>query len=162
MRPVIKFICCAALMGALLPASAWGKTELNLWKFSPFRYGSCGFCGDFVGFDENENRGEFTNFNLYYQDGYYTATLKGPAGTTVTLFGGQDYRADRGYLVIVKKDSSTVKIDDLEAFAPGRWVEQEAREGSSGAVSVYYQSSPNFKSNVASVKWGQWWSGATP
>ncbi len=154
MKSFYRPLALLAFLIIFIPATAWAKTELNLWKFSEYRYGACGFCGEFVNFSENENRAEFTDFNLYNQDGYYTAVLTGPMGTTVTLFGSQDYKTERGYLTLVKKDDALVEIEDLESFPPGTWVDREAKEGISGAYSAFYQPFPNFKENVASVKWG--------
>ena len=138
-------------------AFASSTAELNLWKHDPFFYGPCGHCGDFVRFKENKDRSSFTDFNLYNQSGYYSAVLYGPRDTTMTLFGGMEFKTDKGYLIIVKKDDSVVQIENLEGFTPGEWIDIEATKGWSGAFSVYYQPYSQFKNNIASGKWGKWW-----
>lgn len=141
-----------------ITSSAFGSSlaELKLWKHDPFFYGSCGHCGDFYRFKPNRDRSNFTDFNLYLQSGYYSVVLDGPARTVVTLFGAQNFNTKRGYLIIVKKDDSIVQVPDLEDFDPGQWIDQDAKEGWSGAFSVFYAPCKNFKNNVASVKWGKW------
>ena len=121
----MKFFKNALILLALLSfpilAFSSGKTELNLWKRNANLYGPCGHCADFVNFSENENRKDFSEFNLYDQDGYYTVNLTGSAGTMVTLYG------DKGF-----------------------------------AYSVFYRPNQNFKTRVASVKWGKWGTGSNP
>ena len=159
----MKFFKNALILLAVLsfPVLAFssGKTELNLWKRNDNLYGPCGHCADFVNFSENENRKDFSEFNLYDQDGYYTVNLTGSAGTMVTLYGDRGFDTDHGYLVIVKKDDRMVEVEDLEAFAPGQWVDINTQEGS---YSAFYRSNQNFKTRVASVKWGKWWTGSNP
>jgi hypothetical protein len=159
----LKKILAVFLLSAFA-SSALGSTraELDLWKYDPFLYGKCGHCGDFYKFKPNKDRSKFTDFSLYLQTGYYSAVLHGPAGTMVTLFGRQNFKTQRGYLIIVKKDNSVVQVPDLEAFAPGRWIDEEAKEGTSGAFSVFYSPYQYFKNNVGSVKWGKWWTKLPP
>ena len=132
------------------------KTELNLWKFNEFWYGSCGFCGEFIALREDENLSSMTDFSLYNQDGYYTVILKGSSEIIITLFGANDFSTEQGFLSITKRDDKTISIDDLEAFRPNTWVEVEAKEGVSGAYSAYYHPYPRFKNNIRSVNWGHW------
>ncbi|KMP11515.1 hypothetical protein UZ36_04270 [Candidatus Nitromaritima sp. SCGC AAA799-C22] len=140
-----------------LPVTASQKAELNLWKFDEFMYGPCGFCGDFITFYEGKDISQFIDFSRYYQSGYYTVVLTGPAETTVTLFGAVDFATDKGFLIIIKKDDALVEIEDMEAFSPDTWVHVEARERVSGAFSAYYHPYPQFKNNIASGNWGRWW-----
>lgn len=132
------------------------KAELHLWKKDPFLTGTCGHCAEFVNFAENDDRGEFTGFVLYFQSGYYYADLTGPAGTTVTLFGEQDFHTEKGALIIAKKDGLPVHIEDIEAFPPSAWVERPAADGALGSYTAFYIPYSGFKNNIASVKWGKW------
>ncbi|GJL79428.1 MAG: hypothetical protein NPINA01_24170 [Nitrospinaceae bacterium] len=157
MKQLVPWTLAVLLTGFSSLAFASSTAELNLWKHDPFFYGSCGHCGDFVRFQENKDKSDFTDFNLYNQTGYYSAVLYGPEKTTMTLFGGQSFATDKGFLVIVKKDDTVVQIENLEAFTPGEWTDVEAKQGWSGAYSVYYQPYPQFKNNIASGKWGKWW-----
>lgn len=157
MKSLIHWILVILLTGFSTLAFASPPAELNLWKHDQFFYGSCGHCGDFVRLKENKNRADFTDFELYNQTGYYSAVLYGPESTTMTLFGGQKYATDNGYLIIVKKDDTVVQIDNLEEFTPGQWTHVKAHKGWSGAYSVFFQPYPLFKNNVQSGKWGKWW-----
>jgi hypothetical protein len=157
MKPLIHWTLAVLLTGFSSLAFASPPAELNLWKHDPFFYGTCGHCGDFVRFKENKNRADFTDFELYNQTGYYSAILYGPENTTMTLFGGQQYATDKGFLIIVKKDNTVVQIDDLDQFTPEKWTHVEAQKGWSGAYSVFFQPYPLFKNNVQSGKWGKWW-----
>ena len=158
---VKKSHCCLVFLTVLFflatPVMATQKAELWLWKFDEFLSGKCGWCGDFVTFKEGENRSSLSDFSLYYQDGYYAVSLKGPSKSTITLFGTEDFTTKQGFLIIIKQDHKTVSIDDLEAFIPETWVEVEAQEGVSGAYSAYYHPYPSFKNYIRSGKWGHWW-----
>ena len=140
-----------------LLATASQKGELNLWKFNEFLYGRCGWCGEFVTLREGKNLSSMTDFELYDQDGYYSVTLKGSSQTTITLFGANDFSTKQGFLIIIKRDDKTVSIDDLEVFSHDKWVTIEAKEGASGAYSVYYHPYSRFKNNIRSGNWGHWW-----
>jgi len=157
MKSFIHWTLVALLTGFSFPAFASPAAELNLWKHDPFLYGPCGHCGNFVQFKANKNREEFKDFNLYTQTGYYSVVLYGPANTTMTLFGEENYRTDKGFLIIVKKDDTVVQIENLDEFPPGKWVDVKAQKRWSGAYSVYFQPYPLFKNNVRSGKWGKWW-----
>ena len=159
----LKKILGVFLLSAIAsPALGSTQAQLDLFKYDPFLYGKCGNCGDFYRFKPNKDRAKFTDFSLYLQSGYYSAVLHGSTGTMVTLFGRQNFKTQRGYLIIVKKDNSVVQVRDLEAFTPGRWVEEKAKEGRSGAFSVFYSPYKYFKNNVGSVKWGKWWTKLSP
>ena len=139
------------------PVVASQKTELKLWKFHEFLYGTCGFCGDYVTLKEGKSLSSMTDFYLYLQDGYYEVSLMGSSGATITLFGANHYSTEQGFLVIIKRDDKIVSIEDLEAFAPDTWVKVGAKEGVTGAYSTYYHPFPRFKNNIRSGKWGHWW-----
>ena len=162
MNSLKKILVVFLLSLIATPAFGSARAELDLWKYDPFFYGKCGFCGDFYRFKPNKDRSRFTDFSLYLQTGYYSAVLHGSAGTMVTLFGRQNFKTQRGYLIIVKKDNSVVQVPDLEAFAPGRWTDEKSKKGKSGAFSVFYAPYKNFKNNVSSVKWGKWWTKLPP
>ncbi len=152
---------CIVLFILMLPTTAMASSNslLELWKKSEFLYGSCGHCADLISIKNNKDWANFLPYDLTTRDGYFTANLKGPAGTSVTLYGQEGYREDRGYLIIIKKDDSRIEIEDLEAFAPGKWTEVDKEEG---GYSVFYQPYQNFKTFVSSVKWGKWWDGTAP
>ncbi len=136
-----------------------GNAQLELWKRSEFLYGPCGHCADLITIKNNKNWADFIHYDLSASDGYFTANLNGPAGTSVTLYGLEDFKENQGYLIIIKKDDSAIEIEDFTAFAPGQWTEIDKEAGS---YSVYYQPHQNFKSSVSSVKWGKWWNGSSP
>ncbi len=152
---------CIIFFILLLPTTALASSNalLELWKRSEFLYGPCGHCADLISIKSNRDRADFLPIQLRTRDGYFTANLKGPSGTSVTLYGQEDYRENQGYLIIIKKDDSRIEIEDLEAFTPGKWTEVDKEKG---AYSVFYQPHQNFKTLVSSVKWGKWWDGATP
>ncbi len=129
-----------------------GKAELLLWKKDPYFTGACGHCAELLSLNEKEDKADFGGYNLEHQSGYYFADLIGPAGTAVTLFGGRNYRVDRGYLTIVKNDDLPVHVEDLETFAPNAWTEVP-RYGKIGAYRVFYRPYSGFKHNVASIRW---------
>jgi len=111
-----------------------------------------------IGKDIADMRRDFRN---YFCEGMYTLTLDGPAGTVVTLFGNFNFGEEGGYLVLKKKDDKMIWILHLEDFPASRWVTQEATS-KSGSFEVYYQPAPNFRRNVSSVRWGEWWSAGLP
>jgi hypothetical protein len=121
-----------------------------------------GNCDDLFYVDSGEDVANMSReFPYFYCQGMYTLTLDGPPGTTVTLFGNFSYRQERGYLVLRKKDAQKVWILELEEFPGNQWSTVEA-EPKSGAYEAYYYPAVNFRRNVSSVKWGQWWSGTVP
>ncbi|MFQ5673635.1 MAG: hypothetical protein ACE5G9_11110 [Nitrospinales bacterium] len=156
MKTIAHYLTLCVFLLVSGPALGSPKAEINLWKRDPFLYGPCGHCADFINLRENENCNDFSQFNLYQQSGDYQLDLFGPKGTTITLFGMRDFDITGGFIVITKKDDSPVEIADLEGFSPETWVDVK-KKGRKGAYTAYYQSHRNFKSNVASVGWGQWW-----
>lgn len=161
MRKLIIILVSFSLFILTPLALASNGIELKLWKKDPFFYGACGHCGDFERFAGNRDRGDFSEFDLYMASGYYTLDLSGPAGTTVTLFAGKDFKTDWGYLIITKKDDAQIILSDLENFPAKQWVEGQGEENGMGKFTAYYFPHQNFKSNIASVKWGKWWASST-
>jgi hypothetical protein len=145
---------CMLLSILMLPTTAMASSSalLELWKRSEFLYGKCGHCADLISIKNNRDWADFLPYNLTTRDGYFTANLNGPAGTSVTLYGQEGYRKNRGYLIIIKKDASMIEIENLEAFAPGKWTEVDKEKG---GYSIFYQPHQNFKTLVSSVKWGK-------
>ena len=130
------------------------KGELLLWKKDPFLTGSCGHCSDLFSLAEGKNVKDLDYTNFKSQWGVFTLDLKGPAGTTVTLFGAPGHAKDRGYLTLVKKDDAPIAIDDLAAFAPATWVDIKASAEGAGGYAAWYQPHASFTSSVTSVLWG--------
>jgi len=100
-------------------------------------------------------------FRNYFCEGMYTLTLDGPPGTTVTLFGSYYFGQERGYLILRKKDDRKIWLLELEEYPGNRWSTTQA-DAQSGAYEAFYYPAPNFRRNVSSVKWGQWWPGSVP
>lgn len=146
----------------------FAKQELMLSKEQIFDSGPAidtdfrGDCEQLFYVDSGEDvadmRREFPN---YFCEGMYTLTLDGPPGTTVTLFGNFSYSQERGFLVLKKKDARKVWILGLEDFPGQQWSTTMANS-QSGAYEAYYYPAANFRRNVSSVKWGQWWPGTVP
>jgi hypothetical protein len=127
--------------------------NLDLWKRDPFLYGYCGHCAELLSFTENRDRASFSEYNLQERSGYYTINLRGSKGIAVTLYGQEDFKAENGYLVIIKEDNKDLEITNLEGFPPGVWTTINPQVG--GKYSVFYQPHQDFKSLVASIQWGK-------
>lgn len=136
-----------------LAASASSKANLDLWRRGLFYYGACGHCAELLSFTENKDRADFSEYGLGLHSDYYTINLRGPKGTAVTLFGLNNFRTDRGYLVIVKEDDKDIEITDLEDFPPRIWTTMDSETG--GRYSAYYHPHQNFKALIESIKWGK-------
>jgi len=108
--------------------------------------------------DVEDMRRDFRN---YFCPGMFTLTLDGPPGTTLTLFGSFFFGKERGFLVLKKRDDRKVWILHLEDFPDEQWFTSEATN-KSGGYEAYYYPAPNFRRNVSSLKWGQWWEGTDP
>jgi hypothetical protein len=135
-------------------------SQLELWKkYDKFMDGPCGHCADLVTINNDRDWPDFLPQDITTREGYFTANLNGPAGTLITLYTLRDYRENMGYLIIKKKDDSTVEIDNLLAFPPGKWIEVKKEKGS---YSAFYQPHEVFKFMISSVKWGKWWEGSAP
>ncbi len=152
------------LLAVLLSIPAWAETgpkaELLLQKRDPYLYGACGWCTDLFSLKENDNRKNFSQYNANTQTGYYQIDLLGPAGTTVTLYGSQDYGLKHGYLILLKKDSRPIAVGDLDNLPPRQWVDVGTPE--TGVYSMWYHPASYFKERIASVRWGQWWTELPP
>jgi len=101
------------------------------------------------------------DYPYYFCQGMYTLTLDGPPGTTLTLFGSFSYNQERGYLVLRKRDDQKIWLLALDEFQNDKWSIIETNS-KSGAYDAYYHPAPNFRRNISSVKWGEWWPGAVP
>ena len=97
-----------------------------------------------------------THTPCYYQNSAITTTLEGPTGTMVTLFAKQTFGKEGGYIVVRKTDDKKVWLLDLMDFPEKQWKTIEANSDS-GGYEVYFKNGPAFDTNVASLKWGQWW-----
>lgn len=154
------------LLVLLLSTPAWTETvpkaELLLLKEDPYLYGACGWCTDLFLLKENDNRKNFNEYNLDTQTGSYLIDLTGPEGTTVTLFGSQNYSLQRGYLILVKKDDRPIAVGDLENLPPDQWVDVNQSDTGPGLYRVWYHPAAYFKDHIASVRWGQWWTELPP
>jgi len=163
----IKIIAVAVMIVLIHSSLVFAKQELMLSKEQQFdagpaidgHYRDCEalFYVD-SGKDVADMRRDFRN---YYCEGMYTLTLDGPAGATVTLFGSYNFGQERGYLVLRKKDDRKIWLLELEDHPINQWSAVEAN-AQSGAYEAFYYPAPNFRRNVSSVKWDQWWSGAVP
>ena len=150
----------ALVLHSAAGAGTLPKAELLLQKEDPFLYGACGWCTDIFRLKENDNRKDFRQDNLDTQTGSYLIDLTGPEGTTVTLFGSQNYSLKQGYLILVKKDDRPLAVGDLEHLPPRQWVEVVTPQ--TGIYSVWYHPAAYFKEHIASVRWGQWWTELPP
>ncbi len=139
----------------MIPGAAFaaGKANLDLWKRDPFLYGLCGHCAELLTFPGNKDRADFSEYSLQARSGYYTINLTGPKGTAVTLFGLDDFRTERGYLVIIKEDDKDIEVTDLEGFSPETWITVDHE--TEGKYSAYYLPHQNFKALIASIQWGK-------
>ncbi|MBT3922629.1 MAG: hypothetical protein HOF21_08645 [Nitrospina sp.] len=151
MRNFKKFFISFFILA--IPASTFASANLDLWKRNQFDYGPCGHCAYLLSFTESKDRADFSEYSLHTREGYYTINLSGPKGTAVTLFGQEEFATNNGYLVIVKEDNKDIEITDLEAFAPGEWT--SVNDDYYGNYSVFYTPHQNFKSLIASIKWGK-------
>ena len=118
-------------------------------------------CDELEYIDIGKDVPDMRDFRCYERSGKYNVTLRGPAGTTLSLFGSFTYGSERGFIVIRKKDDRQVWILHLEDFPAGKWSSHEASKDS-GAFDVFYHAAPIFEQNVSSIKWGQWWQGEKP
>ncbi len=118
-------------------------------------------CEELFYVDSGKDVPDMRDFRNYFCEGMYTLTLKGPPGTTVTLFGKFFFKKESGYLILKKKDDQMIWLLDLEAFPHDRWVSNEATN-KSGAYEVFYHPAPKFGQRISSVKWGKWWPADPP
>jgi len=158
---VIFLTGCFLLCGLASPASAEPdpKAELLLQKRDPYNI-ACEWCADLFSLKENDNRKDLRQYNENAQTGYFEIDVQGPVGTTVTLFGSQNYSRERGYLILVKKDARPIEVGDLGNLPPRQWVDLGTPK--TGVYSVWYDPASSFKERIASVRWGQWWTELPP
>ena len=163
----IKIIAVAVLIVLIHSSLVFAKQELMLSKEILFDSGPAidshhRDCEALFYVDSGKDVADMRrDFRNYYCEGMYTLTLDGPAGATVTLFGSYNFGQERGYLVLRKKDDRKIWLLELEDHPINRWSAVEAN-AQSGAYEAFYFPAPNFRRNVSSVKWNQWWSGAVP
>ena len=150
---------CLLLFAAplLTGAEPGTRAELLLRKVDPYFYGPCGWCSDLLSLGANDNRKSFWEYNWSTQTGYFEIDLSGPAGTTVTLFGAQNYSRKNGYLILVKKDDHPIAVVNLEIFSPNQWVVAGNADTGPGVYSAWYHPARQFKERINSVRWGHWW-----
>ena len=154
------------LLTLFLSPSVFADTnsKANLWlqKVDPYLYGPCGWCSERLILNENDNRKDFKRYNSNTQTGSFLIDLTGPAGTTVTLYGAQNYNREQGYLIVVKQDDQPIAVGNLENLPPQQWVEINRSDTGPGLYRVWYHPSDRFEERIASVRWGQWWSELPP
>ena len=69
--------------------------------------------------------------------------------------------ATSGKLILRKKDNRKIWLLELEEYPENQW-STTAGNAKFGAYEAFYYPAPNFRRNVSSVKWGQWWPGPVP
>ena len=158
----IKIIFVGLMIVLIHSSLVFAKQELMLSKEVLFDSGE-GIDNDYrdcealfyvdSGKDVPDMRRDFRN---YFCPGMYTATLEGPAGATVTLFGSYNFGQERGYLILRKKDDRKIWLLELEEYPANQWSTTQASD-QSGAYEAFYYPAGNFRRNISSVKWGQWW-----
>ncbi len=145
------------LLSLLASSSSWGRDlgQLKLFKVNDFTL--CSICGEFYPVFENEDVSSLESYSQFHQDNEYNLTFWGLTGSTVTVFGDFNYETDRGFLILHKLDDKPIYLYDLEKFPAKEWTEVGPEGVSKGKYLAYYHPYENFKTNLASVKWGQWW-----
>ena len=163
---VLRILASVCFLTLLFNPQVYAETgsKANLWlqKVDPYLYGPCGWCSEHFILNENDNRENFKRYNSNTQTGSYLIDLTGPVGTTVTLYGSQNYGLKYGYLILVKQDDKPIAIGDLENLPPRQWVEVNQSDTGPGLYRVWYHPSRHFKERIASVRWGRWWSELPP
>ena len=118
-------------------------------------------CESLLDFHKGKDQPNFFNYRHNNCQGRFTFTLRGDPGSTMTLFGNVDYRKERGFLIVKKLDDQEIWVREIESLPPNRWVSIEGQPGY-GSYQVYYAAAPQFSQNIASVKWGTWWTQENP
>lgn len=146
------------ILAVLSTGVSAGESELIIYKEVLYFHTSMTTvdCDRLIYIQAGNNLSSFNGLPCYLRDGRLTATLTGPAGTSVTLFANFNYGQDKGYIVIRKTDGRLIWLRDLMDFPDSKWKTAEA-DSESGGYEVFYKAGPAFDSNVASLKWGQWW-----
>ncbi len=141
----------------LVPSSSLASDPAQLKLFKVNEFTLCSICGEFYPVFENQDVSSLASYSQFLQDNEYNLTFWGDPGSTVTIFGSFDYVTDKGYLIVHKLDDQPIYLYDLEKFPENEWTEVGAKGVSKGKFLAYYQPYENFKTNISSVKWGQWW-----
>jgi hypothetical protein len=163
----IKIIALGLIFFLVQSSLVFAKQELMLSKEVLFDSGPAldsphRDCDELFYVDSGKDVADMRrDFRNYFCEGMYTLTLDGPAGATVTLFGSFNFSQERGYLVLRKKDDRKIWLLELEEHPANQWSTIESN-AQSGAYEAFYYPAPNFRRNVSSVKWDQWWSGSVP
>lgn len=153
-----KFFISLGLLAALTTPVSASESELTIYMEVLYYNISMTTvdCDRLIYIQAGKNLSSFNNLPCHLRDGKVTATLTGPAGTSVTLFGNLTYGQDKGYIVIRKTDERMIWLRDLMDFPDSKWKTIEG-DSESGGYEVFYKAGPAFDSNIASLKWGQWW-----
>lgn len=163
MRISIVFIAFLILSSSF-PATALeqrGALVLNKEPLYEFESPRKLACTELYDVRAGRNVPDMREFRNYFCEGRYTATLRGKAGRTVTLFGSFNYGKRGGFVVIEKKDDRTIWVDAIEDIPSGRWVDIKG-SGNYGAYRAFYHAAPQFSQSISSIKWGKWWRGKIP
>lgn len=157
------FLLAVFLVQAVSFADAREETKMTLIKGPDFGgHGSImDSCNGSLTLKENKNAGDLRSFEQYFCDGAYSVILEGPAGKIVTLFGAFQFKKERGLLIIRKKDSKDIWVEELQAYPEGKWHTVPARN-MYGSFDVFYVPAPRFRARIRSIKWGKWWEGPLP
>lgn len=119
-------------------------------------------CNGRLTLKENNNADDLRrSLAEYFCEGEYSIVLDGPAGKIVTLFGSFQFKKERGFLIIRKKDSKGIWVEELQAYPERKWHSVPA-EGMYGSFDVFYVPAPRFRTRISSIKWGKWWEGPLP
>lgn len=147
----LKIALAVFLILSFAPSYADDGGDLTLIKGST-TLGSGRMCGKMLHFPTNQDVPDMRDTETCV----YTLNMRGPAGKMVTLFGSPNFKKDDGLLIVKKTDDKQVWIQDLERFPDRKWHKVEAK-GEYGGYEAFYRAASGFESNVASIKWGEWW-----
>ena len=160
----LLFFAVVFLLLAISFANAGERAKLTLIKGPDLGgHGSImDSCDGRLSLDENKNADDLRrSLAEYFCDGAYSVVLDGPAGRMVTLFGSFQYNKERGFIIIRKKDSKGIWVEELQAYPERKWHSVPAR-GMYGSFDVFYVPAPRFRTHIGSIKWGKWWEGPLP
>ena len=160
----LLFLAVVFLFLAISFANAGERAKLTLIK-GPDLGGHGSIMDDCNGrltLKENKNADDLRrSFAEYFCEGEYSVVLDGPAGKMVTLFGSFQFKKERGFLIIRKKDSKGIWVEELQAYPERKWHSVPA-EGMYGSFDVFYVPAPRFRTRIGSIQWGKWWEGPLP
>ena len=118
------FLLVVFLLQAVSFAEAGERAKLTLIKGPDLAgHGSImDSCEGRLSLEENKNADDLRgSFAEYFCEGAYSVVLDGPAGKIVTLFGSFKFNKKRGFLIIRKKDSKGIWVEDLQAYPERKW-----------------------------------------